>query len=683
MLFAVITLLTLSLGEAKIVNVNPFKSEDVGGIYFEHVNAVNFVSDTWHFVIEVDHNYLFSKVHNVFDEAESLIRVAGSTEMNSCHNREVVKMDVHLHIMEKCKILQKYHRDIESKVKMIDEFVNDPAPDLVTKAPLFVESGPRRSRRSVAAVERLRDERRLSRRKRGAFDFVGKMDKYLFGVMDSDDAAELHRLAVGENSINSQVKNLTSAVIEMADNIDKRLRCIEQARDLDKCNYIEKKYQALKDELSEIERSYDKLNTAIDFAKGNRLSTYVITPETLMFAMANVTSKLPPDTSWPIETKLKQMHTLIDNVMNTHVFVTTNRKLLFILEVPLIKTASYNLFEAISVPMCSGGGGGGRKNLAPPAENICAIVLPSSRYIGISNDKHTYIRMDDTLSCRQTEDRMLCFKPHTIYITAETALCDVRIMMKENVSTYDNCDVRVGRFNDEIFHPIADYNRWLYMVRVPTELNMLCSSLLDEDATVVLPAGVGVLSGDGSQSCELATKRSTISVHKLKSDLMSTIRINFTASLYDLNEAIETAKRIMLDGTKSSSSSSSSNNLNRDALKSVTIRLNELRKQMNNNTIFTGKEIGEGDDGGGWFDAFDFGFWKDVKIILYCALVVAIAVVAFKVYAFCGGCNTSRTKTTTIIRNNYDREMVYLKGAGSKSEPSAPSARKLYDEHAF
>ncbi|AGE89983.1 hypothetical protein SlsnVgp128 [Spodoptera littoralis nucleopolyhedrovirus] len=671
---AVASMLILSRGQAKIVNVVPFKHEDGGGIYFEHVNAVNFVSDTWHFVIEVDHNYLFGKVHNVFNEAESLIRVAGSTEMNSCHNREVVKMDVHLHIMEKCKVLQKYHRDIESKVKMIDEFINDPAPDLITKAPLFESA--RRSRRSVSDASRVQ-----RRRKRGAFDFVGKVDNYLFGVMDSDDAAELHRVAIGENSINSQVKNLTSAVIEMADNIDKRLRCIEQARDLDKCNYLEKKYQALKDELVEIEKSYDKLNTAIDFAKGNRLSTYVITPETLMFAMANVTSKLPPDTSWPVETKLKQMHTLIDNVMNTHVFVTTNRKLLFILEVPLIKTASYNLFEAISVPMC---GGDGRGRHGKVVENICAIVLPSSRYIGISNDKHTYIRMDDTLSCRQTEDRMLCFKPHTIYITAETALCDIRIMMKENVSTYDNCDVRVGRFNDEIFHPIADYNRWLYMVRVPTELNMLCSSLLDEDSTIVLPAGVGVISGDGSQSCELATKRSTISVHKLKSDLMSTIRINFTASLYDLNEAIETAKRIMLDGTKSSSSSSSSNNLNRDSLKSVTIRLNELRKQMNNNTIFTGKEIGEGDDNdNGWFDAFDFGFWKDVKIILYCAIVVAIAVVAFKVYAFCGGCNTSRTKTTTIIRNNYDREMVYLKG--DKSEPSAPppSARKLYDEHAF
>ncbi|AAR28930.1 efp [Leucania separata nucleopolyhedrovirus] len=622
------------------------------GLYFDYMNKVKFVADSWNFVIEIDQSNLLQKLQDVYTHGANLSLTAKS--FANCSNSNTIQLDVQNHVLDKCQELLEYHRDIENKIKLVSEDAPEQVLSITTASPQFMHN----LRKRDAPPKRVR---------RGLVDIVGKVDKYLFGVMDSDDAQELHNLAKSSNAINEQVKSLTTDLIEMSNVIEQRLSCIEQELKFDsKCDYLEKVYQALRDELDEIEKNYERLSMAVDFAEQNQLNSYVISPEALLEAMQNIESDKLKNLDWPIKLDIKEMYALINGLIVTHTFVTASRTIVFIVEVPLVKNIEFDLFRSITVPMCN-------------KYDSCVLIIPSSKYVGFNDNRFQYVRMDDINSCKPINNRLVCLKSHIVYQTSSAnSICDVQIFNAKNMTTNFEqlCDVRVGKFHRETIERISDHNRYMYVLKEDKIVNTQC---FNNSQTIhfngeKLKAGVGIIEGTGAYRCEMSTDQSTLPFQELKSTLTSVLT-HTTNSEFQLNAFVADAARIHLNDTMNQF------NLDHKTLQQITTRLTDLRARMNNNTVYKGRDITDDEDVlGSWWDSLDFGLWKDLKVIFYILIVIVVCVAAYKVYVTCFASNTTTTKT--IIRNNYDREMVYLK---PQPVPTSDNRRhsNRYDESKF
>ncbi|AXR98119.1 hypothetical protein [Helicoverpa assulta nucleopolyhedrovirus] len=621
------------------------------GLYFDKIYQMRFVEDVWHFVIEVDHNIIFEELVQLHNSYNNLVEWIKNKNLTSCENSETIFHDLQTYIYRQIiELIEKNNAIDHSAVAMNPDLVQIdanrkwPVP-LVTDKPTFSS----RNKRNIG------------------LNFVGSVDKFLFGVMDADDAEELHALAKNNNALNEQVKELDDELIRLV-NYEDHLACIEKMKS-ETCDYVTNKMKLMQTQLNELKFLYINLDRAVDSAKYNRLSPTIMTPQRLYNEMRNVTGKLPDSLTWPIELNVNNMHTLIDHVVNTHVFVTPQRTLLFIIEVPLVNTENYDLYNIVPVPMCNNN----RTN--------CAVIIPTSKYIGMSQDKRNYVRLDDTHSCKSAgANTKLCYKPETILLSNLASLCDIKIFLNEarDMDLMNDCDVRIGRFDKEIFHPIADFNRWLYMVDEVTELNFLCKNV---KRSLQLDAGVGLLEGIGNKYCKVSTKRSTITLHEVKNNLLITEYVDMS-STFNFSRAIRDIDRMQFE----LEALGSNNDLDHDTLKSMTYRLTELRKEINNNTIFKGWQI-ENDNKPfvGWFSGWNLStgwqnFLSSLTIIVSVIVVVLVTVVVLRCFCSVSCCMdlcdrlSRRRPARTVVRN--DRQLVYLK-ANHRSKDSFDQ----YDEH--
>ncbi|QNV47773.1 fusion-like protein [Alphabaculovirus altersperidaniae] len=659
-------LLTTAAVEAKdasdIVRVTPLPS--TSGLYFQYINRMQFVQNIWHFVIEMDHGSVFYRLQSIHEQAQKLqqslvsLRQNYTSAFDDCANIKYLKLEIDHMLTTVIPNLAQQHNLLDQKVPIT------PSNATLSKAKL---SGAKR------------------RSKRGVFNFMGHVDKYLFGIMDSDDAHELHLLANTTNSLNSQVKQLNDELIVLADYVDHEFHA-SRMRDADKyCRYIIENYNILCKQLDEVATLYNKLDLSVDNAKLNHLNSFVVSPERLLNEMNNVSGHLA-GLSWPVPLTQKAMHVLIDNVINVHVFVTTERKLLFIIEVPLVSSEAFDVFHSIPLPYCD-------------AMHKCAIMLPDSKYLSVSVDRRNYVRLDDTTSCRMSDKVMLCFKPQIIYDVNQAKSCDVRIFMKndKDIDYTRDCDVRVGRFESELFYATSDYNNWLYVLQNDVDLNIQCitSSTITDGfgfTPIVLHAGVGIIHATGNDNCKLTTKKSRLTVHDLYNNLNSVIEMpiglsfNFTVALHDIDKVSVEDMKI-------------NNDLEHTNLHELTNRLYDLRKRINNNTIFSGSQIVDNDDDifagiSAWFSGIGIDFHY-VKIVVIWIILALLTLAVVKIYRTCcsGVCSSlcgcinfklfrKNGSEHTVVRRD-DRDMYYQttlprykRGKGKKHALAADS---IYD----
>ncbi|AAF33539.1 ORF8 [Spodoptera exigua multiple nucleopolyhedrovirus] len=617
-----------------IVQVTPLPS--TSGLYFQYINRMQFVQNIWHFVIEMDHGSVFYRLQSIHQQAQKLqqsfisLRQNQTSAFDDCANVKYLKLEIDHMLSTVIPNLAQQHNLLDQKVPLT------PSNATLTKA-------------TLSPTKR--------RSKRGLFNFMGHVDKYLFGIMDSDDAHELHMLANTTNSLNSQVKQLNDELIVLADYVDHEFHA-SRMRDADKqCRYIIENYNILCKQLDEVATLYNKLDLAVDNAKLNHLNSFVVSPERLLNEMNNVSGHLA-GLSWPVPLTEKAMHVLIDNVINVHVFVTAERKLLFIIEVPLVSSEAFDVFHSIPLPYCD-------------KSHKCAIMLPDSKYLGVSVDRRNYVRLDDTTSCRMSDKVMLCFRPQIIYDVNQAKLCDVRIFMKndKDIDYKRDCDVRVGRFESELFYATSDYNNWLYVLQNDIDLNIQCipSATITDGfgiAPVVLRAGVGIIHATGNDNCKLTTKKSRLTVHDLYNNLNTVIEIPMGLS-YNFTVALQDIDKISVDDMKIN------NDLEHTNLHELTSRLYDLRRRINNNTVFSGSQVV--DDNGdifagmsSWFSSIGIDFHY-VKIVMIWIVMAMLTLATVKIYRTCcsGACSTlcnnfkiCRGSEHTVVRRE-DRDMYY------------------------
>ncbi|WBB27170.1 F protein [Mythimna sequax nucleopolyhedrovirus] len=587
-----------------IIQVTPLKSDS--GLYFQYVNKVKFIESIWSFVIEMDHGSVFQELVKVYNMTVNVENYMNLHYQNTsrCFNADYMKLMIKP-LKNRISAMVKTHALIDQKLG---------------KTPKGTK---------------LDDVTLPVRKRRGAFDFVGRIDKFLFGVMDADDAHTLHKLANSTNALNKQVAQLTDELIKLTDYVDHEQSIGSFESDLRYCDAITTKLNLFCAKIDELENLYIKLDRAVDSAKLNHLNSLVLTPERLLNEMRKMQDNLGTF-HWPIPSPLtlENMHNMIDNVVNTHVFVTHDRKLLFIIEVPLVEARSYDLYHTIPLPFCN-------------HTEKCAIVLPDSKYLGVSSDQRTYVRLDDLKSCKYTDDGYLCYSSIAESQTSLARMCDIRLFTKsdKDVQVTRDCDVRLGRFEDVLFYPIADYNNWLYVMQQDTTVNVQCHKSDNIPANhkfdpINVSAGVGIIRAVGQETCKLHYKYGSLPIHQLKASYNSSIivKVNIGSSI-NLTDVFDKINTLELDNAKMNV------NLDHSRLREMTIRLEDLRRNIANNSRFSGDEVTDDSESkwlSNWFSGN--GLWHTIKTVcLFFVCAVFFLLFGAIVYFCCISCSVFKS----------------------------------------
>ncbi|QHB21799.1 F protein [Artaxa digramma nucleopolyhedrovirus] len=618
-----------------IIDVEPLPH--TSGFYYQPVNKMQFLENVWTFIVEIDHGIVFLELDSLFNETQKFIDFINSKPIVNCSSKPLVQIQLKNFILDKISELVRKHNDIDMKIP---------------KAGVYEENKDLKLNHPSAALHG-----RIIRPKRSPLDFVGSAYKFMFGIMDHTDAELLHKVAKTDNSLNMQVKQLTDELISLTDYVN-HINCVEREKN-DICVYVNAKMNLLKLQLEQIDSLYDDLDKAVNDALNKKINSMIMNPKRLYNELLNVTSYLPAKTSWPVPLDLDNMRHLINNnVIKINVFKAKNRKLLFILEVPLVNQQQYNVYEIVPIPFCK--------------EDKCAVIVPNSKYLGVSTNRHNYVRLGDdtTKMCLITVDNLLCYTQNIVYDADKATLCDIKILLdSDNENGVDDaardCDVRVGKFDVEIFYKMSNYNRWLYVLLKDTRLVFDC----DENVSVmpkVVKAGTGILKGKNvNYSCKISTPRVELPLVPLRSKLFSIINLpimttfNLSASLKDFDKIEVQSFRSNVD-------------LDHKNLNSMTERLIDLRKKIENNTVFKGADIetdyGDDDDNSGWFCWFVGLLGIKCRVaesVIASIVLIIVCLVIFKMYkCLCPGLCSNlfscrrRDDTATVVRVNSKLQFI-------------------------
>ncbi|APO13911.1 EFP [Plodia interpunctella granulovirus] len=559
----------------EILDLTPLNAS---GFHYEFQSELGFVVNEWSFILNVEYSALKIRLDQLENVTRTLIvnmnpggRLANcSWEDNGGYARELNYI-----VERKISYLNQLHDSIEyllmhRKVK-----------------------GARRSKRSLFG---------------GVFNFVGRFYKYTMGVMDDRDAELLYNVVDHMNVTDYRVKLLTNETLEIVRYLDSVKHDLENVIN---CHYLERQLVYLKDNLEEIETAYNKIIAGIQMALyNNRLSSFIINPQTILNEMSSVESKeWDKTTEWVVPPNHENMHTIMQ-LINCNVFINPRNELMFIIQVPRVDRTKYNLYKPLSVPACY-------------ENSTCKFLSPQSQYIGFENkakeEGRHYIRLDDTSTCRNLNNKTLCFGSVTSNKIKHSRDCDVRLFKHMNIS---DCAVHASHFHDEIFYSLNNMNRWLYMVgQKPIHASLNCGTGKYDIKFMLKGTGVLTL----KKYCKLRTTNSVlISKHVLDYNADSIHIVNFNFSKYILPEDYNLGDKMV-------------KSLDYDTLNDITRNLKQLVSQetADNNSLFAPKDD---NSNANWYSNLFGNWWWELKLVMYliCIVIVIFIVLFIRKTCCCG-----------------------------------------------
>lgn len=549
------------------------------GFHYEYQSKLGFVVNSWSFVLNVDHNVLKSRLDQLFQVCEKLhADLAAGGKLQSCsgagYERELEYLKNH-----KIADLDETHENIQY---------------------LLLRKGiSRRHKRSIFG---------------GAFNFVGRIYKSTIGIMDDDDAALLYEVAQHQNSTDYRVKLLTNQTLRITEYLNGVKHNIENAVD---CLVLEKQLVYIKDNLEEIENTYNKIMTALQLALyGGRLSSLIISPKVVLDEMTAVDTKLlDKETEWITEPTIENMHTIL-HVIHCSVFINPDNQLMFVLQVPRVDKTKFELYKVVPIPSCN-------------QHRICKFLTPHSQYIGFERKNTFYVRLDDTSTCTALDDITLCFGSMTSKYITYSNDCDVKMFYGTDMGA--RCEVHASKFNNEIFYSLNNVNRWFYMVDRPMLLQLNCGTGNFNHKLRINGTGVITL----LQYCKIKTSRSVlVSKHVPAPDDYSKYKVvKFNFSDFYLPTSYTSEKVVK--------------SLDYDTLSDIT---HNLKRLVTNEQAEKGIEIPNPSDNSNadWYLNLFGNWWWELKFIGYAFCIIVIVMVVLYLRRNCC-CNFNSGSSKIVL----------------------------------
>lgn len=575
-IFAIHTILVSSNSIEDNVRITPITTT---GFYYEFYSNLGFVVNTWSFILNIQYDLLLDRLvqlKSMSDKMHTLV-VKNDSALNCLHNE---------------------HNDTVRDIEYI----------LNTKIPNLLDT--HNSIEFLLAHKRLTKNKNVGRRVKrnlfgGAFNFVGRIDKYLFGVMDDNDATLLYELANHTNTSDYRIKTLTKETLRLADN----MQGIEHnINTLAKCHQVDHLIVLLKDNLDEIESVYNKIITGIQTALySGKLSSLIIQPHLILDEMDNVDSNAwDEETEWVVKPTHDQMHTVM-RLIQCSVFINPVNELMFVIQVPRMDKSKFVLYKPVSIPSCE--------------KKMCKFLVPQSRYIGFesNNDAKHYVRLDDTSACSQFDNFTLCYNSMTSKKSEYSPNCDVKLFKGLNSK---NCAVHASLFQNEIFYSLNNVNRWLYMIHdYPVSAHITCKS--GGFTYKIKLYGTGVLTL--LNYCKFRTSRTILMskhINNYENEQFTSIPFNFSQFVLPLNYTINDSNMVK--------------SLDYTVLSSVSHNLKKLLTQEEADKSISAISADDNSNAN-WYSNLFGNWWWEIKFICYAVCILIIVVLVIKTKQTCCG----------------------------------------------
>lgn len=327
------------------------------------------------------------------------------------------------------------------------------------------------------------------RTKRGLFNSLGKVVKFITGNMDADDAdyynAKLNTIALDNKNIYqlereqlTLVQNTLWAVNKTTLNMqDNQSSLIKAHKYLEKVSLYNTEriknltllYNRQTEIIEEIDimqeliiETHEMLRTlydSIDEARKGRLSSYLVKPVELLEILDSIKSSLHVGDSLPIEVTQENVYKYYSLVKVVAYFV--NSDLRYVISIPLNHIARrYQLFKVIQVPEI--------QYSQDPKSQVYAqlFIFPekTTEYLAFSENLQYYILPTDRELSKCTEPpNIICNDIHIIFPTRDTgashARCEVEVF--RNLSS-PHCNYKLVKLINPVWEHIPYSNVWIF-----------------------------------------------------------------------------------------------------------------------------------------------------------------------------------------------------------------------------
>ncbi|KAF9405541.1 hypothetical protein HW555_013775, partial [Spodoptera exigua] len=297
--------------------------------------------------------------------------------------------------------------------------------------------------------EIIHKERSLNSTKRSAWiSGAGTILKKIFGTLDENDGLQydeaIKTLQLNEKKLASLIKenilvttsvltqyNATlSKIIENEANSKEAIKKLstnirnitEMTNGLQIQASVNEVINALETSILTLSFQLEDIINAILFSSQNILHPAIATPTQLHKELADNYRHLPSDLELPVPLDIKSIYIILS---------ISNNKVLFILQVPMVKTQEYALFHNIALPT--------PHNTSNP--NSFSLILPDYKYLAMTKDKSFYCAFNSLEICKT--------------VTPGNYICDIENMMKDplEIKEEDYHEVKIRKSSQPQYLP--------------------------------------------------------------------------------------------------------------------------------------------------------------------------------------------------------------------------------------
>nr|UIX56256.1 fusion protein [Hyphantria cunea nucleopolyhedrovirus]UIX56402.1 fusion protein [Hyphantria cunea nucleopolyhedrovirus] len=284
--------------------------------------------------------------------------------------------------------------------------------------------------------------------------------------------------------------------------------CMDDSRSVkNKCLYLADMHTAMNLKLADAAGFANTLDRLIKQTYRNKLNNinFVLDDNTLLNEMRQLVSKLDKQNlSWVVNFERKA-NALFDlsQAYKLHLYASKNTIILCV-AMPLVDTTAlqYSLYKVATVPFCRG--------------TMCLMMVPANKYIAVTDTRNYYTQVPDDfrLQCWQFlgYDEFLCPTSPRI-ATVDSGVCEIEMFMGRYANDIDVlCDVRVANNNAKqvLLNTLVDKRKWIYQFSSNAELVYTCNEHGYTYATIIVPAGVGVLTASPSLTCSVNVNKGAL-----------------------------------------------------------------------------------------------------------------------------------------------------------------------------
>lgn len=443
----------ISVSSADIIE--PIK--EATGIYFDPVGTFKLSNNYLHILVPIDIGYIQPHIDN--------IKSALGTARFLCQQNELS--------VSKC------HNFLQPLTSRLDTISKD-----------------------YSAISHLLPDRD----KRSAwFAGIGSFFKQVIGTMDEDDSIKynsaIQHLENNDKKLSSLLKDnilLTDTALknynetlktiknneaQLGNAIEKLSALLNNVTHMPKGLYIESKMNEIYNELSSslltLSFRLDDIINAILFTKSHSIHPSILTPKQLYEELTHSVKDLNKNSELPISLSLDSIHTLIDLAQLSCYFI--NRKVVFVIKIPLVYKSEYVLYKPIIVPI--------PHDVDQP--NSYAMIIPHCNHIAISKDKITYVclQLQELNKCVKTINQIYVCSNLDIHSVQDMPICETEMLCKIINKLPQQCETKLVYGNIDIWQELKN-NKWLFVKSEPTKLTLECNSQITEYKLL----GTGVIS---------------------------------------------------------------------------------------------------------------------------------------------------------------------------------------------